>query len=792
VVEADKWETQKQLNVSGALEEYQADATPEKAMAAHQTLVNFHQHSQAAECRREMAEKFPQNAKMQAYLGQSLSERGAVEEASPFFHRALELRPDLPEARVGVAREHIRAGKLEEARALLDFLEKPGAAQLYSLGPLETLAIAYQGAGKREEALHLFKVILEALPAVGEISDFRNRVRQCEKMLGHKESILPKMKFSWKRFFGMSENRQRQPGSVRITWRGLAMVGAVIALIVGGIFLHGIYERHHRELYIVNALAAPATVEVRDVGMVKVAAGHGREKLELAEGKYHVTITGPVHEELDIEVKTPEYSTKPVWLLNVGGAALILQQNVTYQAHNAPPSKITPHFGQEFEFIDSVTHPFQVLPETVKMESHEHSRVLTNLEYSKVEPDQLLGWLEMEKRNPEAARLAEWRIKTHPDDAMALRAFAQLAPAKHVEEVLKAGLGRRPVEMQWHRTYQNLHRTTDWFQWQAVIYDGMLKAEPNNSALLYLRGRMATKPGEGTQWFERARAADANNPYPYYAIGFDHLAVGDWTGAHSLFARAVELKPDGPGFGEALYSSRLALEDYDALEKEIRAFTAKQPLDFNARMKLVHVLLAAGKGADAEKVVTTAEQQARQKNDPEFTSAVQALRGQYLYAKGDFAQLAQLGQRDRSEYGRNFLFMALLEQGKVAEALKVRSFEKAVPDDIYMILSVSLAWSAVQDEQQAEVWRQKAAKLLAASSPDGGRAAALLDKGAAVTKEATDTVVLDCKPKAIFLAALGAAHPEHRDELFAASRKLNVERDYPYHLVSKVAGDARQ
>jgi hypothetical protein len=136
--------------------------------------------------------------------------------------------------------------------------------------------------------------------------------------------------------------------------------------------------------------------------------------------------------------------------------------------------------------------------------------------------------------------------------------------------------------------------------------------------------------------------------------------------------------------------------------------------------------------------------------------------------------------------------MALLEQGKVADALKVRSFDKLAPDDIYMVLSVSLAWSAAQDEQQAEVWRQKAATLLAASSPDDARAAALLDKNAAVTKEAADTVMLDCKPKAILLAALGAAHPEHRDELFAASRKLNVERDYPYHLVSKVAGIARK
>jgi hypothetical protein len=589
----------------------------------------------------------------------------------------------------------------------------------------------------------------------------------------------------------MDEHRQRQPGGVRITWRGLATVGAVIALIVGGIFLHGIYERHHRQLYIVNGTQSPATVEVRDAGTVKVAAGHGREMLELAEGKYHVTINGPFHQELDIDVKTPESPEKPVWLLNVGGAALLIQQGVTYQANNPPPPTITPHFGETFERIDPVSNPFTVLPDTVQMNSHEHSRVLTQLEFSKVEPDKLLAWLQLQKRNGEAARLAEWQIRSHPNDASALSAFVELAPAKHVEEVLKAGLQQRPVEMQWHRIYQNLHRTADWYQWLTVIYDGMLKDEPNNSALLYLRGRLTTKPGESTQWFERARAADANNPFPYFAMGYDHVTVGDWAGARPLFARAVELSPNGPGFSQSLFSTRFALEEYDALEKENRALMTKQPLDLGAKLNLIYILVAEGKRADAEKIVTAMDQQARQKNAPDLSSAVQALRAQYLYAAGDFAQLAQLGQRDRGEFGRNFLFIALLEQGKVAEALRVRPLEKPTPEEIYMVLAVSLAWSAAHDESQAEVWRQKAAKLLAASSPDEVRAAALLDKNAAVTKEATDTVVLDSKPKAILLAALGAAHPDHHDELFAAARKLNVARDFPYHLVRRLVGDAR-
>ena len=127
VVEADKWETSKQLEVSGAEEKFRTSQLPEDAMALHQQLMNFHQLDQAAEFRKTMREKFADNAKVHVYLGASLEHFGKLDESAEMFQRALDLRPDLPEARVGVAHSCVRAGKLDEARKLLDHLEKPGA-----------------------------------------------------------------------------------------------------------------------------------------------------------------------------------------------------------------------------------------------------------------------------------------------------------------------------------------------------------------------------------------------------------------------------------------------------------------------------------------------------------------------------------------------------------------------------------------------------------------------------------------------------------------------------------------
>src|SRR5258705_10681452 len=47
-VDADKWETSKQLEVSGAEDKFRASPTPENAIAVHQQLVNSHQFDEPA------------------------------------------------------------------------------------------------------------------------------------------------------------------------------------------------------------------------------------------------------------------------------------------------------------------------------------------------------------------------------------------------------------------------------------------------------------------------------------------------------------------------------------------------------------------------------------------------------------------------------------------------------------------------------------------------------------------------------------------------------------------------
>src|SRR4051812_26168480 len=143
-VSADQYEQARQLQVSEGLDRFRRAPTPEAALGAHAQLLAFRELDQASAFRRTALERFPGHAVLRAALASQLQEVQLFDESAALYRDALDLQPDLPEARVGVARGKMGLGELDEARALLDFLEMPGAGGHYPLAPLDVLSGVYQ------------------------------------------------------------------------------------------------------------------------------------------------------------------------------------------------------------------------------------------------------------------------------------------------------------------------------------------------------------------------------------------------------------------------------------------------------------------------------------------------------------------------------------------------------------------------------------------------------------------------------------------------------------------------
>jgi tetratricopeptide (TPR) repeat protein len=347
------------------------------------------------------------------------------------------------------------------------------------------------------------------------------------------------------------------------------------------------------------------------------------------------------------------------------------------------------------------------------------------------------------------------------------------------------------VRVGWHRAYQSLRKDRKRDAQLALEYDTMLQADPTNSSLLYLRGRVSPDHAAARRFFERARTLDPQNPFPVYALGYEEINGGNWSAGRELFARAVELAP-----GEALFRRyhrlcRLALGEFAALEQEDRAEAQRNPVNPTATLGLCEALIAAGKDVEAQKAVQSLTTAAVARYGDDARETCNLVRNRVLYASGDFAGMEKAALTDRSPAGRQALFQARVELGRVAEALQAMPTAENDPEEKpFQLLSVALAWGLAGNAAEAQTWQDRALRALDEGDDDYARAAALLRRATDVPPTDLDGVVITISSKAVLLAFLAQQHPNQRAALAAAARRLNVERTFPYHLIQRATASA--
>ena len=782
-VEADKWETSKQLEVSGAKEKFRANPTPETAIALHQRYVNFHMFGEAAAYRQEAGSLFPDSAMLQAYFGDSLAHFGKFDEAAPFYARAFALRSDLPEARTGLADGHRRAGRLDAARPLLDFLEKPGAAQLYSLAPLELLGLAYQKANRHDDALALFAKLLAGLPHLADHKGFRSMVQKSEKALGRpkSQSLLPKRKFSWRNLLSNPDAKARSRA------RSFLILGVVLALAALGFVIANEYIRRNRTVYVVNGYNTPATVELTGTGVQQKVSR--LEPLVLAEGTYHAVISGPVKQELDFTVEADYFSRwfdDPAWILNVGGDAILMRRVVVYR-RDPPPASFDFLFGRSFESLSNVTHPFQPLPATMQVNEND-SRTLVDVQFYDGNAEGLFGYF-MEQKDPEhALQLAESWLRTHPADEAMLRGYTTVAQrrkaAARVDAYLRDGLAVRPVRIEWHRAYQNLHDSAGEHDALVAKYDALLATAPADSGLLYLRGRVDSSRAGTRDFFERAARANARNPYPLFGLAYDHMAAGDWAAARPLLAQVLALQPKDQSHEYSLTIARLASGEAAAVEQETRAILKRDPANIFLTDRLIDTLAIQGHPASDILQVCDAFDQASKKLGEDGKEAAAGVRRHAWYALGDFAALEKAA-RGGTPADAVTRAQALIELGRLAEAGKALPAQGDDEELFGEKLMLAAAWHAAGNAPEADRWLALARKVLTTGNQDYARINAWLGDATPPTVASAQEVALPPRLKAMVLTAVIAWHPEARAELAPLIRRLNAERIFPFQFMQR-------
>jgi tetratricopeptide (TPR) repeat protein len=788
-VDLHKWETAKQLEISAALDKYRSASSYENAVAVHQQLLKFHQTAQADEFQKELLEKFGNQAMVQCYLAATLEHRGLQSQAEPFFARAHQLRPDLPEARVGVAIKAMREGHLAEATALLDFLDKPGAAQLYSLEPLEMLGNAWQMGGDHQNALRFYERILQEIPQAAQHKAFRKKVQTSEKALHRTGTILPKTKFSWRNFLGTERSPSTSRGPV-VTRRGMLIAGG-LAVAIGVItVLANAHTSSHRAVFFINGLAEVETLLVD--GEKKLTLRPNRwQELTLPEGPHTVVVSAPIKKTVNFDVKAKSYFSrwfdKPLWVVNPDGGACLLYREATYAQNPQPPrDKIL--YGRESYFLPEVSHPFETLPESVTVDSGSKEKFLQHVE--EVSSIEAFFRLRRDNHMTDALAMAEARLRVVPGDEELLHAYlTELKTEKDVERsrtLLASGLTFRPVQIEWHRAYQDLSKR-EHRQELLARYDLLLENDSRNSALLYLRGRLEASNAKASEFYNKAIAMDSRNAFAYYALAYRFWNGGDWLQAKPLLKQAAEIRPDDQSFRKIYNLSRIGSGEIESLEKDLRDRLAKNPLDFLSSIQLLEILASQSRPSEAESLIASVVANARKREPRNVESLQTFLRRHFLYASGRFAELEKLCSMDPSPTGRTHLVHALLEQGKITEAEKLQPSDATRGQDPFELLSFSLASRLAGDISRSNESFDLALKELRAGLADFEAAADLLASEHAPTEAQIIDLPLPAQSKALVAALLRFRYPDQRARFSQLVRTLNLERVYPYHLIQRSA-----
>jgi tetratricopeptide (TPR) repeat protein len=779
VADADAYEQASQLQVSAAQDQFRREPSRPAALQVHATLLGFHEREQAASFRRMVRERFPADAELMTGLAAQLERVSSYQEASELYEAAYRLQPELPEARGAMARRKMAEGALDEARRLLDFLEVHGAGQHYALDPLDVLSTYYQNQGRHEEALAIAAHLLREIPGAGQQHKFRGFVARSEKALGRLESILPPRQHSLRGLF-------RGDGHVYSKGTRWAVIGGVaLLMIAGGLAINNEYIRRHRTIQVINPCGAPIQVHVDDQPPQTVTDTTG---ILVSEGKHRIQLSGPVEQTYDVDLAAGYFDrwfSKPAWVLVPGGEAALVEQTL-YYAQNPPPAQNRLIVGRPFVAVRHVDYLFEQPPNSLEINRRDGRVVKISLQRFPGTDVRAFQAAEKEDRQG-ALAFIEQRIRRRPEDYHLLKAYhSSLEPGEYdrAESLLKSGLDRRPVAVQWHRLYQTLAELNGHDADLVARYDGSLKADPRNASLIYLRGRIDPAWEQEDQYFRRAIDADPRLPWPWAALGLRAAAAARWQESLRHLQKARELKIDEDVVKDAALAARLAMGEAVSLAKEYHTRLAANAMDFEPLIGLIEALAASGQPEEIEHELTAWQNRLPMEVS---TNAIGPARVVGLYASGKLAECEGLCRSSPAMRDTPWRLHALLALKRTKEAADDAALQKLFEDPFH-VLAVSLGLALEGKADEATAWRQRAAKSFESKGQEARRVAAILRATEPPTMDQVARVTFGSSRQALICALLAAMFPARRADYLAAAEKYNVRRGPPYQLVKLARG----
>src|SRR5258706_1138915 len=143
-------------------------------------------------------------------------------------------------------------------------------------------------------------------------------------------------------------------------------------------------------------------------------------------------------------------------------------------------------------------------------------------------PEQKMDLIQRELGRPAAASFAKNLALCNPESQPFLMLLPSVMSADDVIAFFRSRLDRRPVQVCWHKMYQQfVQRTHPDYDLQAE-YRARIALDPADAALMYLLARTIADRAESEKWLRESTHAAYPSGHGFFALAYRLLAAGQF------------------------------------------------------------------------------------------------------------------------------------------------------------------------------------------------------------------------------------------------------------------------
>lgn len=578
---------------------------------------------------------------------------------------------------------------------------------------------------------------------------------------------------------------------INLTVAGL-MVAAVCVIVATGISIYCYNKQQALTIVLASGIDQPYSVRVN--GQPYLLPPYGTKMLEMPEGEFVIEDTDGskiVGGKQTVTFTQPFFShlnTSHVGIINPDGAAILVESQVPYYSDGTtPPENETPAISllanHQSYFIERPDYVIVPAEQRISMPRGTTRLVKTRLE-NLAHPDlsYLIDTLTKQSGYSAVRDHLMLLAKYRADEDLLSAASRALTP-EDTQKFFHLRLDERPVLVDWHRAYQSVTETQLPEHDLIQEYRAYLKADPDNGALMYLLGRQYLPRAEQTQLFTRALAAKTPCYYAHSAMGYDALCEGQFAEGLKHYESSIKAGVTTSSIKYYYRQALLAAGQTKELLAVIAAERKKEPLNLLLADEEIRAAYAGHQDKAAAiktKDAYLAVYKANHASAKALADSEAYLQATIAYLTGELPVYAQAISRFDFPFYR---FRAALTNGDLSAAAQaLPAPPKADPSGQLLLYLLA---ARKRDSATAEHHFQVALEAMRTNDQAFRQIASLLSTEKPDAKLICD-VRMNVESKRVLLTALGVHQSAEQSAYFNLARKLNFNREFPYHFLRSI------